>query len=125
MDKSYVTMEQKMCPVCGKEEDSGALLLDKRLQNRFERHTTTGYGMCAEHQKQIDDGYIILVGAEDRGQKNTLTVEEAVRTGDVVSIRREVAEQIFNCELAPFMFIAPEVVEVIKKMQGYGEQEAD
>ena len=32
MEKSYVTMEQKQCPVCGKIEDTGSLLLDKRLR---------------------------------------------------------------------------------------------
>lgn len=30
MDKSYVTLAQKMCIVCDKTYDSGELLLDKR-----------------------------------------------------------------------------------------------
>lgn len=40
--KSYVTLEQKICVVCGRSYDTGSLLLDKRLRERFEHHTITG-----------------------------------------------------------------------------------
>ena len=64
MNKSYVTMEQHICIICGKEFDTGALLLDKRLRKQFDQHTTTGIGMCPEHKKLHEEGYIALVGID-------------------------------------------------------------
>ena len=41
MNKTYVTIEQNVCPVCGKTFETGALLMDDRLQDKFEMHTLT------------------------------------------------------------------------------------
>ena len=60
-DKSHVSMEQHVCLVCGVAFDTGAILLDKRLRASMERHTTTGWGLCAEHQKLADDDFVALV----------------------------------------------------------------
>lgn len=38
MDKSYVTLATKYCPMCGEEWETGEILLDKQLKNRFDRH---------------------------------------------------------------------------------------
>lgn len=35
MGKSYITMEQHQCHVCGKIFDTGALLLDTHLRKRI------------------------------------------------------------------------------------------
>ena len=52
MSKSFVAIEQKMCPVCGviHSHDCG-LLLDKRLKESMDSHVTTGYGLCEEHDR--------------------------------------------------------------------------
>ena len=60
-DKSHVSLEQHVCLVCGTAFDTGAILLDKRLRASMERHTTTGWGLCAEHQKLADDDFVALV----------------------------------------------------------------
>ena len=39
--KSYVSLEQAQCPVCGAVFSSGAVLPDKRLKNSMEHHTVT------------------------------------------------------------------------------------
>lgn len=122
MDKSYVTMERHICPVCAKEHDSGAILLDQRLRPRFEMHTLTGWGLCQEHQKQSDDGYIFILGADEaKSEKNangTLSLEGAHRTGEIVSIRRHVAERVFNIPIPEngIMFCGSDVITLLREM---------
>ena len=60
-DKSHVSLEQHVCLVCGKAFDTGTILLDKRLRASMEHHTKTGWGLCPEHQKLADDGFVALV----------------------------------------------------------------
>ena len=59
-DKSHVSLEQHVCLVCGKAFDTGTILLDKRLRASMEHHTKTGWGLCPEHQKLADDGFVAL-----------------------------------------------------------------
>lgn len=49
-DKSHVSLERRVCLVCGTHFDTGSLLLDKRLRQSLERYTTTGWGLCAEQR---------------------------------------------------------------------------
>jgi len=109
MYKSYVTIEQHICPVCGKTFDTGNILLDKRLKDSFDRYTPTGYSLCPEHQKQKEDGYIFLIELAEEPRPK----EEPKRTGNIASIRRIAAEQIF----------APDVMERIKDI-AYIDKEA-
>jgi hypothetical protein len=60
-DKSHASLEQHVCLVCGARFDTGAILLDKRLRASMERHTATDWGLCPEHQKLSDDGFVALV----------------------------------------------------------------
>ena len=79
MDKSYVTMEQHQCHVCGKIFDTGALLLDIHLRNRFDRNTVTGSSLCPDCSKRIDDGFTILIVVKD-GE----TGSNPYRTGELL-----------------------------------------
>ena len=122
--KSYVTLERHICPVCTKEHNSGSLLMDMRLRDSFEHHTLNGWGLCDEHQKQADDGYVFLVGADEskskKNQNGTLTLEGAHRTGEIVSIRKHVAEQIFTGVIIPengIMFCGSDVITKLQEMQ--------
>lgn len=36
--KSHCSIERKVCPICTKEFDSGAILLDRRLRDSMDRH---------------------------------------------------------------------------------------
>lgn len=125
MDKSYVTMEQHQCLVCGKLFDTGAILLDQRLRDKFDKHTVTGVSLCPEHAKMHKDGYLALVEvAEKQEVKDRMKLEDAVRTGRIVHIRRYVAKQLFNVPLVdskgeyfPMMFVDKEVVDHLEAMQ--------
>lgn len=120
MEKSHVTLEQAICPACGKTEDTGALLLDRQLRQRFNMHTTTGFAMCAEHKKMIEDGYVIMVGVnESKSNKEpngNIRPAGAWRTGDIAAIKAQVFDQIFNAEIPKhrMSFCDPAVIEYLK-----------
>lgn len=124
MSKSYVSVEQKVCQVCGTVYDTGSILLDTRIRNgklvdSMDRNTVTGYGLCEEHQKLFDEGYIALVECSNTNTRNTLTQANAIRTGNIVHLRREVAQRIFNTDQPadlPMVFIEIGVIEKLKAM---------
>lgn len=121
MEKSHVTMEQHVCVVCCKTFDTGAVLLDKRLRAVFDRHTTTGMGLCPEDTKKREDGYVALIGVRNAGDRNTdkyLRQDEADRTGEVIHIKREAFDKILNAP-APeqgVAFVDAEVIEYLKRL---------
>ena len=84
-DKSHVSLEQHVCLVCGTAFDTGAILLDKRLRASMERHTATGWGLCPEHQKLADDGFVALVECDPQRSGSQaggrMKPEQAYRTG--------------------------------------------
>lgn len=123
-DKSYVTMEQKTCFVCGNSYDTGAILLDTRLRERFDRFTTTGLGMCPEHKKVIDDGYVILIGcdaskSEPKDGAHTVDPKKAYRTGSLAYIKPELYRQMFTLDLPPnkVAFSDQSVIEYLEEMK--------
>ncbi|SEJ50028.1 MULTISPECIES: ATPase [unclassified Variovorax] len=121
-DKSHVSMEQHVCLVCGVAFDTGAILLDKRLRASMERHTTTGWGLCADHQKLADDGFIALVECDPQRSGSPggrLKPEQAYRTGRLVHIKRPVFTQLFNVPIEanqPCVFVEPGVIEQLQAM---------
>ena len=126
MDKSYVTMEQNVCPVCCKTFDTGAILMDKRMRDRFERNTITGHSLCREHQKQADEGFVFLIAADPSQSKTStdgsrIKPQDAYRTGEICAIKKESASRIFNCEVRPINFCEPEVIKMLQEMQKLGE----
>jgi len=124
MGKSYVTMETVFCIICGSEKESGAILMDRGLRDKFENTTCTGPGLCQEHQKLFDDGFIALVGADpeksgDPLPNGNLNPEEAHRTGEVAHLKRSVFHNIFNvpCPNGPMAFVEPEVISALRGME--------
>jgi hypothetical protein len=110
-DKSHVSIEQKVCPVCGRAFDSGAVLLDTRVRRgklveSMEKTTVTGWDLCEEHQALTDEGYIHLVEV-DPDKSSSMSLEGVHRTGAVASMRREVAKEILQIEISdiPMAFI--------------------
>lgn len=123
MTKSHVSLEQKVCVVCGHPYDTNAILLDTHLRERFERHTVTGSGLCPEHHKLFKEGYIALVGVDPVASKptksNTLTQEQAYRTGRIAYIKRPVFAEIYQKpieELAemPMVFVEDKVIDILQ-----------
>lgn len=87
MDKSHVSMAQRQCIVCGCLYDTGEILLDKRLRASMDPTTVVGTGMCPEHQKLKDDGYIAMIEADEKTH---------ARTGRLAHIRVSVWGDLFN-----------------------------
>ncbi|KAF1042526.1 ATPase [Xylophilus sp.] len=122
-DKSYVSLEQRVCLVCGTPFDTGSLLLDKRRRASMKRHTTTGWGLCPEHQKLFDDGFVALVecdparsGAPADGR---MRPEQAYRTGRVAHLRRTAFTQVFNVPIEDkqaCVFVEPGVLDQLQAM---------
>ena len=82
--KSHVSMEQHVCPVCGKTHDTGAILLDRRLRQTFDRFTVTDYELCPEHAKLHADGFVALVECSN----GPTSLRDARRTGNIAHVRR-------------------------------------
>lgn len=72
-------MEQHQCPACGKTFDTGALLLDTYLRNRFDKNTVTGSSLCSDCNKRIVDGFTILIVIKD-GESG----DNPYRTGEML-----------------------------------------
>jgi len=120
-EKSWVTLEQHVCVVCGKTFDSGALLLDKRMREKFDMHTVTGWGMCPDHQKLKDDGYVALVGCKvppSSKYGDNIQPEDADRTGALAHLRIEAWKNIMNVPVPDnqVCFCDEEVIEMLKSM---------
>lgn len=115
MEKSHVSMEQQVCVVCGREFDTGAILLDKRLRKSMEPKTVTGMGMCPEHQKMKDEGYVALVEADEATK---------MRLGRIAHIRAAVWSNIMDVPLPPqgVAFIEPEAMDKLEALQPKGDE---
>jgi len=123
-EKSHVSLEQNVCVVCGNVFDTGSILLDRRLRNSMEHHTVTGWGLCPEHQKRFDEGYVALVECdpERSGVSDETTAvkpEQAFRTGRLVHLKRNVFDKVFNVSIKAdqtCVFIDPGVFEKLQSM---------
>ena len=123
-DKSHVSLEQHACLVCGIAYDTGSILLDKRLRASLERHTTTGWGLCAEHQQLFSDGFVALVECDpQRSGKpsgaDRLKPEQAYRTGRLAHLKRDVFASVFSVPIKAdqaCVFVEPGVIEKLQAM---------
>ncbi|EIW8484027.1 ATPase (plasmid) [Klebsiella pneumoniae] len=123
-DKSHVSLEQHLCLVCGVAFDTGTILLDKRLRASMEQHTATGWGLCPEHQKLSDDGFVALVECDPQrsvspAASGRVKPEQANRTGRLAHLKREVFTKVFNAPVAadqPCVFVEPGVIEQLQAM---------
>ena len=123
-DKSHVSLEQHVCLVCGTRFDTGGVLLDRRLRASMERHTATGWGLCPEHQKLSDDGFVALGECDPQRSGSPagggrVKPEQAYRTGRLAHLKREAFAQVFDVPIAadqPCVFVEPGVIEQLQTM---------
>lgn len=123
-EKSHVSLEQHVCLVCGTTFDTGCILLDKRLSASMAHHTTTGWGLCAEHQRLFDEGYVAMVECDPQRSGLSsgdarLQPENAYRTGQLAHLKRAVFADMFNVPIAanqPCVFVEPGVIEQLQAM---------
>lgn len=110
--------------------ETGNILLDRRLRASMQRHTTTGWGLCAEHQQLFDDGFVALVECDPQqsgspSSASRLMPQEAYRTGRLAHLKRDVFAAVFNMPIAddlPCVFVEP---GVIKRLQASVKQTTD
>ena len=98
MEKSFVTLEQNVCPICTKVFETGNLLMDTRIRNgklmeTFDKYTVSGYSICEECQKMIDDGRVALVEINEPSDPNNLTLDNVDRTGKIGWMKRDIVQQ--------------------------------
>lgn len=129
--RSYVSLEQAACPACGKVYDTGAVLLDRRLQESMEHKTCTHWKPCNECSGKMAEGYVVLVAVDEskskRNPDGTIPPSGAFRTGGVAFVRRSVWERVFRGMEAPdagFCFAAPEVLEKLRELAESAKEEA-
>ena len=123
-EKSYVSLEQGACLVCGRPYDTGSILLDRRLCAFMERYTVTGWGLCPEHLVLHEEGYVALVECDPTKSGNpragdTVLPKDAYRTGPVAHLKREVFMAIFNRSVAPdqpCMYVEPGVIQKLQQI---------
>lgn len=124
-DKSHVSIEKNICPICRKEFETGNLLLDMRLQNSFDKYTLTGFSMCAEHQKMLDEGYLFFIEVKNgETVESHLKIEDADRTGRLACIRKEAAQRIFGNNVQEMNFISERAFHLLEEMQNAGRERA-
>lgn len=127
MTKSHVSLEQHRCRICGKDFDTGAILLDRRLKASMEMVTMTGAGICPEDQSMIDSGYIALVEIDpvkshaDPGKP--VKEGNAYRTGRLAWMALHAVKPVLGIypyddtgTPLPFVFVEDGVVEKLQEM---------
>ena len=121
-EKSYVSMERRICIVCGAKYDTNALLFDCRLRADLDRYTVTGWGICAKDQKLYDDGFVALVEIDaaksgDPPDGSLVKPEQVYRTGMLAHLRRDLAAQVLNIpvqQLRLCMFVEQGVIQKLQ-----------
>ena len=117
---NFAALETLLCPVCGVEHSYGAgILINKKLRDIPKDQTYTGYGMCEEHAKLDDDGYIALVEGVKHTTASTAKPEDVHRSGRIMHMRRTVVEDMFNVDVSGSMiYVEPAVFNQITEMVG-------
>lgn len=119
MEKSFVAMEQHCCVVCGTTFDTGNLVFDTRLRDRFDRYAVTGFDFCPEHKRMKDEGYVALVAIDESRSRHPLNPANVYRTGGVAHVREEAWPAIFTNAPVPdrgLCYVEPEVLEKLAKL---------
>lgn len=118
---SHVAMAEHICVVCGtKHTHNTEILIHKQLKDIPKDERITGYGLCEEHQRLADEGYIALVEVQALKEGNTLKQEEALRTGRIAHLKRDKFSEVFD-QGAPdldMIFVGVGVLDVLESMSG-------
>lgn len=119
MPKSYVSQDVHVCPVCGQHHAVG-VLFDRRLRDTLEKETVTGYGLCPEHEKLNQDGFIALIVTTDKPEDGKSLGINAARTGDIAHIQRRVLVAMTNLTAeavaGPMMYIDQAFFEHLQEL---------
>ena len=112
MNKSYVSLGQLVCQVCGNTYDSGEILLDKYVRNTLETHTVTGTGICPEDEEKFKQGYLACIEINNPETGGMIHAKDANRTGRIFYVSKHMFEQMLNIKVLDkhyMVFITPAV----------------
>lgn len=110
--KSHVSLDQAQCPVCGAVFSTGAILLDKHLNQSLEMHTVTHFDLCPEHKALWDDGFVAFIEVEPDSPRS---IAKSIRTGLLMHMHKSVAEQVFSATFPhPIAFIERGIIDQLK-----------
>lgn len=90
-----------------------------RLKDRFDRYTTTGYGLCDKHKKE---GFALFIEIDESKSEidiknGTVKPENAHKTGNNCYIKTEAAKEIFGDSVREVNYIDSKVMEFLKNIQ--------
>ena len=115
MSKSYVSLEEFICPILGiKHNDGAGVLLDTRLKPTMERTTVTGFKISKSAQDKLDAGYVALIEVSNTDLGDKLDNNKADRTGRLAWVKKEFANAIFNQHIETMAFINKDVYTMIE-----------
>ena len=81
MEKSYVSIAQKVCIVTGNLYDTKEILIDKRMKNSMEHKTTVGMGICPEVEEFFFFFFVALIEIDfaesGRGNERIFSLKDA------------------------------------------------
>lgn len=117
-EKSHVSIEQNVCVVCCAQYETGSILLDTKLGRSLERTTLTGWGMCPEHQKLKDSGFIAIIGCSNEEGDTAMKPDEVDRTGEFAHVRKSAFGELFNIKPPEHgvLFANQVVIEYLKEL---------
>ena len=127
-----VSMESQICQICGHTKETGAILFDMTLKERFnDKHIVTGGGTCAGCKSLVDGDRIALITISSKHVTKEVYNRDAARTGSIIWMKKPVFNSIFSIDEGgvvdfDFMFIDQEVEDKIKgiiKPKEEGEKE--
>jgi hypothetical protein len=125
MDKSHVSLEQKVCVVCSKQFDTNAILLHKQLRPVLEHYTVTGVGVCSDCGKE---GFIVLIEIDPSKSipnNGLVKPENAYKTGRIAHIKHDAFDNIFSnmdsrlrdrTHQEGFSYVDPDTMEMLERI---------
>ena len=93
-EKTYVALQQAICPVCANKHDTG-VIINRRLEKTFEPKIVTHWQMCPEHEKLKSEGYVALVGI-DPAKSDGTKLHEVFRTGSLAFLKADRWSDVFD-----------------------------
>lgn len=118
MEKDFVSLGYKICPVCEKQTDD-CVLIDRRLRKTLERKSFVGFALCEEHKKE---GFITIIGIDPEKsnmENGKITPQGAYKTGRILFVKKEVFCQIFNLNIDvyqhEFVYVEDNVIDLIQE----------